>query len=256
MDASLIIFVSRNTPEVLRWCLEHIVKSEGVSWELLVIDTNGDAQTLTRVSEVIPRSIVIITQERKGFATVANQALAQAKGRYVFLFDADVLLAPHVLADMVARMDAAPEVGVESLVAELAASLNISSILRRNEWRNTYRMRQTDFLCLRRTAFEQVGYIDERYTSWFGAVDYCKMVVDAGMRVQRTAHVEIVARKVEEFSAKAYVREERCVRRDMRTYFWKHEGFLVWLVLWFFAPVLAGCTYSEVIAFALRKKFL
>lgn len=256
MDVSVVMFVSQCAPEVFSQCLECIAKSEGVSWELIVIDDMGDAQTLTRVSRVIPRSTVIITRERKGFAVTANQGLARVKGRYVFLLDAHVFLTPGMLADIVADMDVAPHVGASGSVVHWMASLRIFNILRRNEWRKAYRMRRADFLCIRRAAFEKVGNIDTRYFSWFGAIDYCKMVVDAGMQVQYAACVGTSVRKTEKFSPSAYVREEGCLRKDLRTYFWKHEGFFAWLALWLFAPVFLVFMYSEVIIFAFRKKFL
>jgi hypothetical protein len=40
----------------------------------------------------------------------------------------------------------------------------------------------------------------------------------------------------------------------MRKYFWKHEGFLAWLVLWILAPVFIALSYVGVLALAMKRK--
>lgn len=163
MDISIITITYKNTPEVLRACFESVAKSEGVSWEFIVVDNAGDAQTITQVSSIIPRAVCIINNENKGFAAATNQALKIAKGRYVLMLNPDTSFAPDVLASMVAHMDASPDVGVGSSVIrypdgklqesirrfptlkdQLCVLLKIPHILRRNNLLDSYMMRDKD----------------------------------------------------------------------------------------------------------------
>lgn len=160
MDISIITIAYKNSPEVLRACFESVAKSEGVSWEFIVVDNAGDAQTITQVSSVIPRATCIINNENKGFAAATNQALKIAKGRYILMLNPDTSFASNVLASMVAHMDAAPDVGVGSSVIrypdgklqesirrfptlkdQLCILLKIPHILRRNNLLDSYMMR-------------------------------------------------------------------------------------------------------------------
>lgn len=288
MDVSIITIAYKNTPEVLRNCFESIAKSEGVSWELIVIDNAGDAQTIARVSEVIPRATVIVNQENKGFAGATNQGLAHATGRYVLMLNPDTSFAPHVLADMVARMDASPEVGVGSSVIrypdgtlqesirrfptlrdQLAILLKLPHVLRRNTWVDRYMMRDVDplltqdvdsimgaFMWIRRATLDAVGGFDPRYFLWFEEVDYCKMAVDAGWKVRHFADVTITHHKGVSFSTVGFLRKQAWIRQSMRKYFWKHEGFFAWLVVWVLAPVFIVLAYGGALFLALRKRFV
>lgn len=286
MDISIITIAYKNSPEVLRACFESVAKSEGVSWEFIVVDNAGDAQTITQVSSVIPRATCIINNENKGFAAATNQALKIAKGRYVLMLNPDASFAPDVLANMVAHMDASPDVGVGSSVIrypngelqesirrfptlkdQLCILLKIPHILRRNDLLDSYMMRDKDplvtqdvdsimgaFMWIRREVVDSVGLFDERYFIWFEEVDYCKMVVDAGWKVRHFADVEIVHHKGVSFSTVGFLRKQKWIRQSMRKYFWKHEGFFAWSVLWILAPVFIVLSYVGVVALAIRSR--
>ena len=285
MDISIITITYKNTPEVLRACFESVAKSVGVSWEFIVVDNAGDAQTITQVSSIIPRATCIINNENRGFAAATNQALKIAKGRYVLMLNPDTSFAPDVLANMVAHMDASPDVGVGSSVIrypdgklqesirrfptlqdQLCILLKIPHILRRNNLLDSYMMRDKDplitqdvdsimgaFMWIRREVIDSVGLFDERYFIWFEEVDYCKMVVDAGWKVRHFADVEIVHHKGISFSTVGFLRRQKWIRQSMRKYFWKHEGFLSWFVLFAFAPVFVGLSYVGVVALAMKR---
>lgn len=286
MDVSIVTITYKNTPDVLRACFESVAKSEGVSWEFIVVDNAGDAQTITQVSSVIPRATCIINNENKGFAAATNQALNVAKGRYVLMLNPDASFAPDVLKKMVAHMDASPDVGVGSSIIrypngelqesirrfptlkdQLCILLKIPHILRRNDLLDSYMMRDKDplvtqdvdsimgaFMWIRREVLEKVGFFDERYFIWFEEVDYCKMVVDAGWKVRHFADVEVVHHKGVSFSTVGFLRRQKWIRQSMRKYFWKHEGFLSWLVLFILAPVFIALAYVGVVVLAAKGR--
>lgn len=287
IDVSIITITYKNTPEVLRACFESIAKSRGVSWEFIVIDNAGDAQTITKVSELIPKATCIINQENKGFAAAVNQGLRAAQGKYILLLNPDTSFAPEVLERMFAHMEASPEVAIGSSIIrypdgtlqesirrfptlsdQLAILLKLPHILRRNDLLDTYMMRDKDplatqdvdsimgaFMWIRREALEQVGPFDERYFIWFEEVDYCKMAVDKGWKVRHFADVEIFHHKGVSFSTVGFLRKQKWIRQSMRKYFWKHEGFFAWLLLFLLAPFFILLSYIGVLALVLKKRF-
>jgi GT2 family glycosyltransferase len=101
---------------------------------------------------------------------------------------------------------------------------------------------------------KRVGLFDERYFIWFEEVDYCKMVVDAGWKVRHFADVEITHHKGVSFSTVGFLRKQKWIRQSMRKYFWKHEGFFAWFVLWILAPVFIVLSYVGVIALTMKRK--
>lgn len=286
MDVSIITIAHKNSPEVLRACLESIVKSEGVSWEFIVVDNAGDAQTITQVSSVIPRATCIINNENKGFAAATNQALRIAKGRYTLILNPEISFAPHVLANMVTHMNASPDVGVGSSVIcypdgklqesirrfptlkdQLCILSKTPHMLRRNDVLDLYMMRDKDplvtqdvdsimgaFMWIRREVIDSVGLFDERYFGFFEEVDYCKMVVNAGWKVRHFADVEVTHHKSMRFSTGEFLQKQTWLRKSMRKYFWKHEGFFAWFVLWILAPVFIALSYVGMVARTIRRK--
>lgn len=287
VDVSIITIVFKNTPEVLRACFESVANSVGVSCEFIVLDNAGDAQTITRVSEIFPRATCIINQENKGFAAATNQGLAVARGRYVLLLNPDTSFGPQVLSRMVAHMDASPEVGIGSSIIrypdgsfqesirkfptlrdQLAILFKIPHIFSRTAAVDHYMMRDVDafvtqdvdsimgaFMWIRRETLARVGGFDERYFLWFEEVDYCKMVVDAGWKVRHFADVEITHHKGVSFSTVGFLRKQMWIRQSMRKYFRKHHGFFAWFVLWSLAPVFIALAYVGVgiVAFQRRR---
>lgn len=283
MDVSIIIIVYKNSPETLRACFESIAKSEGVSWELIVVDNAGDAQTIMHVSSVIPRATCIInTESDAGISVAMNQALKRAQGRYILVLDPEVSFAPNMLADRVAYMDAFSEIGATSSVIrysrgevqesirrfptlrdQIAYAISISGILRRNNAVDHYLMRDADllqtqdvdsvattFLWMRKEVIDSVGLFDERFTAHYEGEDYGKRIKNAGWKIRHVADGGEVQRDQSNFSDKVSLKKQRLIRRSMRKYFWKHEGFFSWLTLWVLAPVFVLCACLG----TLRKK--
>jgi glycosyltransferase involved in cell wall biosynthesis len=91
--------------------------------ELVVIDDASMDETPKLVAEITDRRLVLIrNDERLGLATSLNRGLDRANGRYVARLDADDIALPQRLERQLARIRAAPAVGiVGSGVVDLAA---------------------------------------------------------------------------------------------------------------------------------------
>jgi GT2 family glycosyltransferase len=101
-DLSIII-VSHNTRELLRNCLDSLMKNlKGIKYsvEIIVVDnasTDGSRQML---KDGFPKVTVVLNQENEGFGKANNQAIARAKGEHILLLNSDTM----VIEDAVTRL--------------------------------------------------------------------------------------------------------------------------------------------------------
>lgn len=112
MDLSIII-VSWNVKEKLRENLTALFKSEeNFEFEIFVVDNNSADGTAEMVKSEFPRVNLIANNYNAGFAKANNQAIKEARGRYILLLNPDMRVLPGTLKGMVKWMDGHPEAGV------------------------------------------------------------------------------------------------------------------------------------------------
>ncbi|HEY8572370.1 glycosyltransferase family 2 protein [Phenylobacterium sp.] len=79
------------------------------SWELIVVDDCSTDDSLAVIEAAAggdPRVRVIVQARNGGPAAARNRALAEARGRWIAVFDSDDLMAPERLAKLVRRGEA------------------------------------------------------------------------------------------------------------------------------------------------------
>lgn len=94
VSASVII-CTRNRANSLKRVLTSLtqLKSDGIAWELLVVDNGSSDQTLQVVNEFAARlPIRAISEPEPGLSNARNAALQQAQGQYLIFTDDDVEL--------------------------------------------------------------------------------------------------------------------------------------------------------------------
>ena len=110
-----IVIVSFNDGPWLEPCLRSVyAHSAGVDLDVVVVD-NGDDGARELVDARFPTARVLRTSN-KGFANANNVALAEIHSRYVLLLNPDTEVIGGELADLVASLDARPEVGLAGVV--------------------------------------------------------------------------------------------------------------------------------------------
>lgn len=106
-DVTVIIPVY-NTADAIADCLDSVLTQAGVSLEVVAVDdgsTDGSGAILDEWA-ASHDALTVIHQQNSGWAGAPrNRGLERARGRYVFFVDADDLLTPDALADMVAFAD-------------------------------------------------------------------------------------------------------------------------------------------------------
>jgi len=208
-----IVIVTWNSERWIERCLRSLPAAcEGLSYEVVVYDNASTDATL----RLLPGDAthVIVGKQNHGFAAGTNRALAEARGRYVFLLNPDCDLDPHALTLLCEFLDrnpnaaaAAPLLADEgggsqrefqlrrlpTLRALATEALLLDKMLPRNRATAHYRYRDLDLsqpqrieqpaaaaLLLRREVFDEIGGFDEQFSpAWFEDVDYCRRLASA-----------------------------------------------------------------------------
>lgn len=218
MDLSIII-VNYRAPSMLRASLESLLAAWPRSaTEVIVVDNASGDRSVTMLKEYFlenGRIRLIESTLNRGYAGGANLGFREARGRYLFLMNPDILVLDDSLDRLVAFMDSHPRVGL--LAPRL---LNPNGSVQQTTFRfpsfgiAAYRRtplgalpharkRLREYLMLdepivrplpvdwvlgaamlvRREALAQVGFMDERYFLYVEDLDWCRSFWEKGLEV-------------------------------------------------------------------------
>lgn len=234
-----VVVVSWNTRELLRGCLQSIVDEPGVeivaagaqpaaaarlTAEIIVVDNASDDGSAAMVQADFPQVRLLANRHNAGFAAANNQAIAQARGRALFLLNPDAYLLPGALAGLAGFLQQHPEAAVAGpnvlnpdgswqatsfrfatlwdLFCE-AVFLSVlwprSPLFARKELGGFQRdaVREVDWLqgcalVVRREVWDAVGPFDEGYWMYVEELDWCRRAKDQGYRIFFTPDAQVV----------------------------------------------------------------
>ena len=112
LDVSIVI-VSFNTREILLNCLESIQKhTEGISYEVIVVDNASEDKTIEAVAERFLSVQVIANDDNRGFSAANNQGIVSSKGKRIAFLNPDTLLTENSFQKIFAYMESHPEYSI------------------------------------------------------------------------------------------------------------------------------------------------
>jgi N-acetylglucosaminyl-diphospho-decaprenol L-rhamnosyltransferase len=273
-----IVIVNYNVRDLLRDCLESVYDSRGdFTFEVCVIDNDSRDGSADMVEAEFPR-VRLIRAENRGYAAGNNLGL-RAFGfedggrsdpsvpRFALLLNADTVLPPSALADMLAFMEAHPQAAVAGprLVRE-DGSLDkacrrsfptpevafyrlsgLSRLLSHSRRFGRYNLTylpasvttQVDsvvgaFMLIRGEALVQIGLLDERYFMYAEDLDLCYRLKQQNWQVWYNASVTVLHYKGQssrQRSAFANMQFYRTMRLFHDKHFKQRTFFLVnWLI--------------------------
>jgi GT2 family glycosyltransferase len=210
--------VNWNAGATLRACLTTLFASEGGEPpQVILVDNASTDGSLAGVTSAFPMLEVIQNPKNVGFARAVNQGLRAARGQFALVLNPDVILLPSAVPRLTQFMTTHPEVGIagprllnpDGTVQGSArrdpsawtALFGRSAPLTRLFPNNPVSKRElpalsvassepveVDWLsgaCLvaRRTAWEQIGPLDERFFLFWEDADWCVRFRRAGWGV-------------------------------------------------------------------------
>lgn len=115
MKLSIIINHYR-TPEVLKMCLKSVkenLREAAFEWELIVTDSATIEKTSEMMAEEFPQATFIPAKENIGFGKSINIALEKARGEYLFIINADIIMEEKgAVEKMLEYIEEHPEIGM------------------------------------------------------------------------------------------------------------------------------------------------
>jgi GT2 family glycosyltransferase len=215
VDLSIVV-VSFNTRDLLRdalLALRH--SSQGLTTELFVADNASSDGSADMVAREFPEARLLRHTSNLGFAAAANDAAAQAAGRYLLLLNPDATVAPQALRRAIAKMDAHPNAAVggarlvdlqgktqpsaRAFPSPLNDWLTLSGLAARyprshwfgrpdRSWADDQQAARVDwvpgaFAIIRHSVWRALRGLDERFFLYFEEIDFCRRA--------RQAHHEV-----------------------------------------------------------------
>jgi len=228
-----IVIVNYNVRDLLRDCLESVFDSRGdFAFEVCVVDNGSKDGSVRMVKEEFPQ-VTVIRADNDGYAAGNNLGLrhfgfgqegkaASGRPRHTLLLNPDTVLPPLALAEMLAFMEARPQVGIagprlvrqdgsldracrRSFPTPEVAFYRLSGLSRLfpgsprfGRYNLTYLPPDVSsevdavvgaFMLIRGEVLAQIGLLDERYFMYAEDLDLCYRAKQRGWQVWYNADV-------------------------------------------------------------------
>jgi GT2 family glycosyltransferase len=96
-----VAIVTHDSRRYIRPCLEAVLRQEGVSLEVVVVDNASGDETRQELARFEGRVRTILNDRNVGFAAAQNQAIAAGGGDWVLALNPDALLGPGFIRRLV-----------------------------------------------------------------------------------------------------------------------------------------------------------
>jgi GT2 family glycosyltransferase len=255
MDLSIII-VNWNTRDMLRDCLASLpAATEGLTTEVLVVDNDSADGSADMVSAEFPEVRLILSGGNLGFSRANNLALDKACGDGLLLLNPDTVCPPSSLVRMFRFMNGKDNVGAvgprlvdgdskptisggyfprarfhwlgfldpRRVWLQGSLSRRVVFVPGRSEPSRTVEYVMGACFLIPRTAFEEIGGLDNSFFMYFEETDWCYRARQAGRDVWYCAETEIThlegkaSEKVSRFSLEQF-------QKSYRIFVTKHYG--------------------------------
>jgi len=206
-DLSIVI-VSFNTRDVLLDCLKSIhAQTEGISYEVIVVDNASSDDTPEFVSEKFPDIRLIRNDVNKGFSAANNQGICKSAGKWIALLNPDTrliensfqkicgylqkhsefsILGPGIIDELCQRSPTRLwEDRPQDAILKILGLYNPSDELQRMGDMKAKEALVTSGSCfvIHRELFEEVGLLDEKYFLYNEEDDFCRRAREQGKRI-------------------------------------------------------------------------
>ena len=111
LDLSVVV-VNYNVREFLEQALRSVFRAgEHLSMEVFVVDNNSVDGSAAMVRAEFPSVRLLVNDENVGFSRANNQAIHEARGRYLLILNPDTIVQEDTFSKLIRFMDSHPEAG-------------------------------------------------------------------------------------------------------------------------------------------------
>lgn len=286
IDLSIVI-VSWNTKDLLKECLESIVKNTtATSYEIYVVDNNSSDETCAMVSSEFPNVKLIENKYNAGFAKANNQAVELSDSKYILLLNPDTIVLPNAIDRMLKYIKANSNVGIvgckllnpdktlqdscrrfPTIKTYASILLRLHIVMPNLKCLKSYFMKDMDYnihnevdqvmgaaLMYRTDVIAKKSYLDSDYWIWFEEVDFCYKVKKNGYKTVYIPDAEIIHYKAQSFNQLYKVEQQRVFNRSLLQYFKKNGTKKEVIMLKIIFPVSIAISFFMQKIKELRKR--
>jgi GT2 family glycosyltransferase len=219
-----VVIVSTNEGHWLDACLSTVYAHAGsAELEVVVVDNESRDTTREVVENGFPQ-VRVVGSSNRGFAHGNNRGLETTEARYVLFLNPDTQVIDGTFGQLIAELDARPDVGLVG-VRQVTADGELFPTIRRfpsapralgdalglerwsiaapwvgervldpGAYAGEYECDWTSgsFMLVRREALQSAGFLDERFFIYSEEPDLCLRIKQAGWRVLHVASMTIV----------------------------------------------------------------
>ncbi len=202
-----ILITHHKTPILLKLCLKSIMENIGqIKHEIIVLDSESQKETKDLIEENFPKVKLISFLGNVGYAYLVNAGIRKAKGDYLLILNADIIILKDAVLKMIDFMESNPGAGIvgPQLLTfsnqhqdscfnfpTLGAILARRTFLGKLSWgkekitqflikdKDMFTPRRVDWLqgsamLARKEAVDRVGPMDERFFIYLEDADWCR----------------------------------------------------------------------------------
>ncbi len=211
-----IIITHHQTPALLKLCIKSIRDNIGaLEYEMIIVDSQSEANTRSLIEEKFSEVKLIYFLKNVGYAKIVNAGIKIARGDYVLILNADILVLKKSVPKMLKFIKDHPKIGIVGpqlltfgnqpqsscfRFPSLGAILARRTFFGRSKWGkeklNQFLMKnenlsiprnidwvQGSAMLVRQTAIKKVGLLDERFFMYFEDIDWCRRFWQNGYKV-------------------------------------------------------------------------
>jgi len=224
IDVSIII-ISYNTKDILKQCVDSVVKqTKAIQYEIIIVDNASKDGSAEMIKTDFPDIVLIENQENKGFAAANNQGIIKAKGQYILFLNSDTIILGSAIDKMIRFCNENSDVHAlgckllnqdrtlqpscyrfPSLIPIIGNILHLwiipafrKTILLQTLVLSHYdKIHKADYvrgacLLIKRKVIECIGMFDERFFIYTEEADFCYRLKKAGFQLKYFPFAEVV----------------------------------------------------------------
>ncbi len=227
MDVQLsVIIVNFNVRDFLSQTLRSVRKAtQSIPSEIIVVDNHSSDGSSEIVEREFPEVLLLKNSENVGFARANNQALEQARGKFLVLLNPDTIVQEDTFQTLIRFFDNHPDAGMAGCkilnpdgTLQLACRrsfptpwvaftklVGLSKLFPGSKlfgrynltYLNPEQITEVDaisgsFMMLRREVYRQVGPLDERFFMYGEDLDWCYRVKQAQWKIYYVPETKII----------------------------------------------------------------
>ncbi len=273
-----VIIVNYNVKHFLEQCLHSVYKAiETIDAEVFVVDNNSNDGSANMVKNNFPQVHFIENKVNVGFSKANNQAIKQAKGKYILLLNPDTIVEADTFSKTVLFMEQTPDaggVGVKMLNGKGAflpeskrglplpkvafyKIFGLSKLFKKSHRFGKYHLTYLDpdkihavevlcgaFMLLRKSLLDKIGYLDEDFFMYGEDIDLSYRIMQGGFKNYYYPLTRIIHYKGES-TKKSSINYVLVFYKAMQIFAKKHFSkknakffnILIYITIWFRASI-------------------